>query len=78
MRILSWNCQGLGNTPTVRHLQGIPGQFPPEILFLSETKNKRSYLESLVEVLGYHNLQTVEPIGIGGGLAVMWTESCKV
>lgn len=78
MGILSWNCQGVGNTPTVRHLKGMLGQHPPEILFLSETKNRRSYMEGLAADLDYQFLRTVEPIGKGGGLAVMWKEFCKV
>lgn len=78
MRILSWNCQGSGNTPTVRHLQEIQGLYLPEIIFLSETKNKRWYLEDLVVKLGYCDLRTVEPMGRSGGLAVMWKESVKM
>ena len=78
MRILSWNCQGVGNTPTVRHLQEIQGQYLPEIIFLSETKNKRRYMESVAEKLGFHDLYTVEPIGRSGGLAVLWRDSCKI
>ena len=35
-------------------------------------------MESLVESLGFTNLKTVEPIGIGGGLAVFWKEACRV
>ncbi|KAG2270598.1 hypothetical protein Bca52824_065153 [Brassica carinata] len=78
MRILSWNCQGLGNTPTVRHLHGVLGQYSPEILFLSETKNRRIYIEGLVEKFGYHDLKIVEPLGRSGGLAVMWKESFRM
>ncbi|XP_048613516.1 uncharacterized protein LOC125587312 [Brassica napus] len=68
----------MGNTPTVRHLQELLGQHHPELLFLSETKNRRRYIEGLVEKFGFSNLKTVEPVGKGGGLAVMWKESCKV
>ena len=78
MRILSWNCQGVGNTPTVRHLQEILGQYFPEIIFLSETKKKRWYIEGLVEKLGFHDVLTVEPRGRSGGLAVLWKSSCSV
>ena len=75
MRILSWNCQGLGNTPTVRHLQEIHGQYLPEIIFLSETKSGRRYMESIVEKLGFHNLISVDARGKSGGLAVLWKHS---
>lgn len=78
MRILSWNCQGLGNAPTVRHLQGIHGQYNPKILFLSETKSNRKYMELMVEKLGFHDLISVDARGKSGGLAVMWKNSCDV
>ncbi|KAG2307383.1 hypothetical protein Bca52824_027131 [Brassica carinata] len=35
-------------------------------------------MEGLAADLGYQFLRTVEPIGKGGGLAVMWTQNCKV
>lgn len=78
MRLLSWNCQGVGNTPTVPHLQEVLGQYSPEIIFLSETENKRRYIEGLVEKFGFHDVKTVEPLGKSGGLAVMWKDNCKI
>lgn len=63
---------------TVRHLQEVLGQYSPKILFLSETKNIRIYIEGLVENFGFYDVKTVEPLGKSGGLAVMWKESCKI
>ena len=37
MRILGLNCQGAGNTPTVRALSDIQKRYNPDIMFLSET-----------------------------------------
>jgi hypothetical protein len=37
MRILSSNCQGLGNGPTVRSLLDVQRRNNPEVMFLSET-----------------------------------------
>lgn len=78
MRILSWNCQGVGNTPTVRHLREIRGLYFPEVIFLCETKNRRSYLENVVGHLGYYDLHTVEPVGKSNGLALIWKESVNI
>lgn len=50
----------------------------PEIIFLSETKKKRDYLENVVGHLGYHDLHTVEPVGRSGGLALMWKNTVEV
>lgn len=52
--------------------------YSPDIIFLSETKNKRWYLEDVVEKLGFHGLRTVDPIGKSGGLAVLWKETCNI
>lgn len=78
MRTTSWNCQGVGNTLTVRHLRDIYGQYIPEVVFLNETKNGRDYLENLCSNMRYFNLWTVDPVGIGGGLALLWKEEVKV
>uniref|UniRef100_A0A803QB80 Reverse transcriptase domain-containing protein n=1 Tax=Cannabis sativa TaxID=3483 RepID=A0A803QB80_CANSA len=37
MKILSWNCRGLGNTTTVRHLAALVRHHNPEIVLISET-----------------------------------------
>ncbi|XP_056859988.1 uncharacterized protein LOC130508476 [Raphanus sativus] len=70
--------KGLGNVPTVRHLQEILGQYSPEIIFLSETKSRRSYMEYVVEKLGFQYLRSVDAKGKGGGLALLWKQSCEV
>lgn len=64
--------------PTVQHLREIHGQYFPEIIFLSETKKGKKYLENVVGHLGYHDLHTVEPIGRSGGMALMWKDSLTV
>ena len=68
----------MGNIPTVRHLRELRGQYFPEIIFLSETKNGRKYLENVVGHLGYHDLHIVEPTRKSGGLALMWRETVEV
>lgn len=78
MKILSWNCQGVGNTPIVRHLREIRGRYFPDIIFLCETKNRRNNLENLVEEMGYFDMHSVEPKGKSGGLVIMWKESVQV
>lgn len=72
MSLLSWNCQGAGNTETVQHLRELRRKFFPDILFLMETKQKKAYVTGLKVTLGYDNLFTVEPAGLSGGLALMW------
>jgi len=78
MRILSWYCKGVTNTPTVRYLRELRGQYFSEFIFPCETKNKRSYLENVVGHLGYFDLHIVDPIGKSGGLPLMWKESVNI
>jgi exonuclease III len=38
MKIISWNCQGLGNPKTVRAFKKLMQTHQPDIIFLMETK----------------------------------------
>jgi exonuclease III len=38
MKLLSWNCRGLGQAPAVRELRQLISSHHPDIMFLSETK----------------------------------------
>ena len=43
-----------------------------------ETKQKRDYMVGLQKDFGYDEILTVDPIGLSGGLAVMWKGCYKV
>ncbi|CAL9240482.1 unnamed protein product, partial [Arabidopsis halleri] len=73
MRILAWNCQGVGAYLTIQRLREMRRKFLPGFLFLSETKNERCVLEERQLDLGYDNLFTVEPEGNSGGLALFYS-----
>ena len=75
---MSWNCQGAGNTETVQRLRGLRRKYFPDLLFLMETKQKSAYVTGLKDTLGYDKVFTVEPIGLSGGLALMWKASLNV
>ncbi|XP_050237967.1 uncharacterized protein LOC126687449 [Mercurialis annua] len=78
MRLISWNCQGLGSTLTIQHLKLLCTANSPEILFLMETKNKNKTVLHKTQKLGFHNQFLVEPRGSAGGLAILWTENCRI
>ncbi|KAG7548894.1 Endonuclease/exonuclease/phosphatase, partial [Arabidopsis suecica] len=78
MSILSWNCQGAGSSETVQYIRGLRRQHFSDFMFLMETKQKLGYMSELKNSLGYDNLVTVEPLGLSGGLALMWKNSYKV
>jgi len=68
MRILAWNCQGVGADLTTHRLEEMCRMYSPGFLFLSETKNDLIHLQDMQVSLGFDSLQTVEPIGNSGVL----------
>lgn len=50
----------------------------PDFVFLVETKQKNKFMIDMQRELGYDHLITVEPVGLSGGLVVMWKQCYKV
>jgi len=78
MKVLTWNCQGLGNKATIGYLRDLWKQHRPNFLFLMETKQSSLYMEKFVGHFGYKNLKTVDPIGCNGGLALYYNNDFNV
>ena len=53
MKVLSWNCQGLGNKATIGYLWDLWMTHRPDFLFLSETKKSSLFMEKFVGHFGY-------------------------
>ncbi|CAN1190366.1 LINE-1 retrotransposable element ORF2 protein, partial [Linum perenne] len=70
--ILSWNCRGLGQPPTVLYLQDLICKNCPPIVFLMETKQPKQAMELIRKKMRYTNAFYVDPIGASGGLALWW------
>ena len=47
-------------------------------MFLSETKNRRLLLPNVHADLGFDHLFTVEPLGLSGGLALLFMDEFQV
>lgn len=50
----------------------------PELVFLSETKKKKSYLNKVKQWIKFDNVFVVDPVGTAGGLAVLWKKELVV
>ena len=53
MRILAWNCQGAGKTPTVRTLKALNRESNPDVVFIAEFKSKAPRIEAIKSKLGF-------------------------
>jgi exonuclease III len=78
MKIMSWNCRGLGNLRTVRELSRLTKQKKPAMVFLMETKLHKTKMENVRCKVGYPNMFVVDRIGKSGGLALLWNDEISV
>ena len=78
MKLLAWNCQGIGGALTVNNMLEQSRIHTPDIVILLATKNKSSRYGFLKKKLGLDFMHAVEPKGIGGGLCVMWKDYSQV
>jgi len=78
MKIISWNCQGLGNPLTFQELRALVALERPDLVFLMETKNKEVMVENVVKRLKYANKLVINPEGRAGGLVLMWNDEVEI
>ena len=72
MKLLFWNCRGLGNPRAVRGLLRCQGAEGADVLFLSETKLDERGMMVFKKKLSLAHSEVVDCEGKGGGLAVLW------
>ena len=53
MKILSWNCRGIGNPATVKELRDLAKNYAPSVLFIMETQINKYRVENLRYSLGF-------------------------
>jgi hypothetical protein len=67
MKILSWNCRGLGNPKTVRALKKLLTNHTPDLVFLMETKLFNSNFSFLSHFLDTYSVNSINCSISGGG-----------
>ena len=78
MKLLSWNCQGLGNPRTGRSLHKIVREQAPTVCFLMETRLDKDGFEKLYGDLPFPNRIVVKYPDSGGGLALIWKRDVQL
>ena len=71
MKLLSWNCQGLGNPWTGQSFRKIVGEQVPTVCFLMETRLDKEGFENYGNLL-FQNKIIVKHPDSRGGLAFLW------
>jgi hypothetical protein len=81
MKVLSWNCQGIGNPKTVRAFNKLLSDTRPDVFFIMETKlisNNNGFLSRL---RNNYNIHHVDCSTAGGGRAgglLMGCDPCTI
>uniref|UniRef100_A0A2N9G7V8 Reverse transcriptase domain-containing protein n=1 Tax=Fagus sylvatica TaxID=28930 RepID=A0A2N9G7V8_FAGSY len=78
MRLMSWNCRGIGRAPTARTLKTLVRGECPDVLFLAKTKVKSPRIENLKAGMGFSNCFSVDSINKAGGLAIFWKQGVEM
>jgi hypothetical protein len=78
MKILFWNCRGLGQPRTVQELSRLIREHKPCLVFLTETRQNKAVVESISRRNGFSNCLPVCIEGKGGGLALFVRSDLKV
>lgn len=78
MKIVAWNCQGLGNPHVVQSLKFLKQQQNPDIIFLCETKFDESALNNIKLLLGFYFFYCVNCDGRKGGLGLFWYKNIDI
>lgn len=78
MKLLSWNCQGLGTPLTIQALRVLVTQERPSVIFLMETKNQEQKVQRIRRRLRYQNSFVVNPEGSAEGLALFWDDQVEL
>lgn len=78
MKLLAWNCQGLGNRHAVQEHVDIVRAQDPMIVFLSETWSSREHMMWVRDRIQIDGCFMVPTGGRGGGLALLWKKGVAV
>lgn len=78
MKILAWNCQGLGNPCIVQALHQLVKTERPAVVFHSETRSDARRIDTVERIIGFANGIGVGRQGVDGGVALLWSTEIDI
>ncbi|XP_026410754.1 uncharacterized protein LOC113305978 [Papaver somniferum] len=72
MKILSWNCQGIGNPYTRDYLHFCLTNNDPDIFLLCETKAQSNNMRFYLSITNYPHYWFHPALGLSGGISLGW------
>lgn len=79
MRLLAWNCRGLGGPSTISQLTEAVNSYLLDITFISETKQHHKFIFTVCKRLKCRdNWDVVDPVGKRGGMLIFWKDSVQI
>ncbi|XP_026383682.1 uncharacterized protein LOC113279193 [Papaver somniferum] len=78
MKILSWNCQGIGNPHTRDYLHFCLTNNDPDIFFLCETKAQSNNMRFYLSQTKYPHYWFHPSLGLSGGISLVWKNGIDI
>ena len=75
MRVLSWNCRGLGSKSKEEAMSALSSLHQPDIFLIQETKmEEEAFLQVSKKFWKYKGKAAVSSRGASGGIGTMWND----
>lgn len=79
MKLLAWNCEGLGGPSTIAQSKESIRLYLPDITFIIETKHKKGFLKTVCKrLMCKDRWDVVDPTGRKGVLLIFWGDNVKI
>ena len=75
MKVISWNCRGLGHPSKTAALKDIIDHEKPGILMSQETKQRLQEIKGTIDQLRHYDGHIFEARGASGGITTIWNKN---
>ena len=75
IKVLSWNCRGLGHPSKTAALKDLIDQEKPGIIMIQETKQRQQEMQRTIGQLKQYDGSICEARGASGGITTMWNKN---